>query len=91
MGEAEVSPFRVDLDDFNWDSPEEWPWEEIEYIHIVRDDDGWDVSVEIDGILIDVLDGLDDEDASDLIWDEIWHWADEYGIDVDKDVEYSED
>lgn len=74
-----------------WDSPEEWPWEDIESIHISRDDSGWDVSVEIDGVLYDILQDVDDETAQDLIWDDIYFLADEYGVEIDKEVEYAKD
>lgn len=81
----------MDFDEFDWDEPSEWPWDSIDHVHITRDDLGWDVSVEINGELFDILDGLDDDYAASIIWDEIWHLADEYGVDVDKDVEYAAD
>lgn len=74
-----------------WDNPEDWPWGDIDAIHVTRDDSGWDVSVEIDGELIDVISGLDDETAQDYIWDELYSLADEYGVYFDKEVEYAKD
>ena len=75
-------------DDPTWDNPDDWPWEEIEALHITRDDSGWDVSVEIAGILIDIYEGIDDETAQDLIWEEIYSLADDNGVDIDKEIDY---
>ena len=77
-------------DDPAWDeSPDDWPWESIDAVHVTRDSDGWEVSVEIDGELFDVLDGIDDETAQDLIWDDIYWLAMEHDADFDKEVEYA--
>lgn len=81
-----------DWDSFNWDEPEDWPWDRIDHVHIHRDDSGWEVSVEMDdGSLVDILDDIDDDLAQELIWDEIYWLADEWGADVDKEVEYAKD
>jgi hypothetical protein len=81
-----------DWEDYNWDDPEDWPWDEIEHIHALRDDSGWEISVEMgDGTLVDILDGIDDDTAQDLIWDEIYHLADDWGVDFDKEVEYAKE
>lgn len=82
----------MDEDEFPIDSPEEWPWEEIDVLHISRDEGGWDVSAELeDGSLIDIVDGMDDEDAQSFIWEYLYYLADYYGVEIDKEIDYTGD
>lgn len=75
------------LDEFDFDR-----WDEVDHIYVVRDGDGWDISVELeDGEIVDFEYTFSDEEAEDYIWDELWYWAEENGVDMDKEVDYGED
>jgi hypothetical protein len=77
--------------DPDWDTPETWPWDHIEHIYLERDESGWSISAEVDGVLIDIESGIDDAEAESYIWHEIYYLADEYDVDIDKEVSYAGD
>jgi len=76
----------------NWAEESGVDWDEVSAIHIFRGDDAWSVAVETsDGEYIESPTLLDDMDAEDLIWDDLYWFAQEYDIEFDKEISYSED
>lgn len=67
--------------DFDWDS--------VEHVHIERDSDGtWDVWFEMeDGSTVEAGE-FDDEDAQEIIWEDLYDWMMDEGIEYDKEIDY---
>jgi len=65
-------------------------WDDVEAIHVVRGDDGWDLyTTTEDGEMIPVVEGMGDDDFQDLFWDELYYWAGDNDIDVDREIDYA--
>lgn len=65
--------------------------EEIDAFHVVRGDDGWDVYADIGGEMVSLADDLDDDEMESLFWDDLYDWAMDNDIDVDRAIEYAQD
>lgn len=75
------------LDDF--DFPEDFDWDDVDYVHVERDAGGWEVWFEmIDGTIQEIDYVFDDDEAQDYIWDELYWWAESEGIEFDKEITY---
>lgn len=75
--------------DFDFDSFEDLDRDEIESIEVLFDEDGAaDIYMVVDGELID-FGTLDPEEVGHILWDDLYWWADENGIDIDVEVEYA--
>lgn len=76
------------LDDF--DFPEDFDWDEVDYVHVYRDDSGWEVWFEMsDGSIQEIDYTFDDDEAQDYIWDDLYWWAESEGIEFDREIDYS--
>jgi hypothetical protein len=67
----------------------EFAWDDVESIRAVRGDDGWDVYVDVDGEMVSVVEGLDNEEMQEEFWDELYFWAMDNDVDFDRVLEYS--
>lgn len=67
----------------------DFSWDEVDGLRVVRGDDGWDVYVESDGEMIPVAEGLDDQEMEDYFWDDLYYWAEDNDIDVDREIAYA--
>jgi hypothetical protein len=65
--------------------------EEIDAFHVVRGDDGWDIYADIGGEMVSLADDLDDDEMESLFWDDLYDWAMDNDIDVDRAIEYAQD
>ena len=68
-------------------------WDEVERIHVSRDDTGeWEIYFELDdGEMTFLDDALEDDQMESLFWDDLYFYAQENDIYIDKDIEYAED
>jgi hypothetical protein len=74
--------------DFDFDSYEETDWESVESIELYFDEDGAaDLYMVIDGELVD-FGTLDPAEVSDVIWGDLWEYAQDYDIPFDVEEDY---
>lgn len=75
--------------DFDRDAYEETDWDSVESIEIYFDEDGSaDLYMVVDGELID-YGSIDPDEVGEIIWDELYWIADEYGIEFDVEEQYA--
>lgn len=65
--------------------------EEIESFYVVRGDDGWDVYADVGGEMVSIGSTLEDDEMEDLFWDDLYDWAIDNDIDIDRAIEYAQD
>jgi len=65
--------------------------DEIERFNVVRGDDGWDIYADVGGEMVSIGDTLDDEQMEDLFWDDLYDWAMDNDVDIDRTMEYAAD
>jgi hypothetical protein len=65
--------------------------DEIESLMVVRGDDGWDVYADVGGEMVPLADGLDDDEMESVFWDDLYDWAIDNDIDIDRAIEYAND
>jgi hypothetical protein len=58
---------------------------------VVRGDDGWDVYADVGGEMVPLADGLDDDEMESVFWDDLYDWAMDNDIDIDRAIEYAND
>lgn len=74
--------------DFDFDAYEDIDRDGIEGIEVYFDSDGAaDLYIVVDGELVD-LGTLAPDEVSDLLWDDLYWWADEEGIPFEVEEEY---
>lgn len=77
-----------DFDDII-DFPEDFDWEEVEHIHVSRGNEGWEIWFEMSGGDVQEVDEIfSDSEFEDFFWDDLYWWAMDEGIEIDKEVEY---
>lgn len=70
----------------------DFSWDEVESLSVVRGDDGWDVYASTeDGEMVPVAEGLDDDAMEELFWDDLYWWAQDNDIDIDREIAYTAD
>lgn len=67
----------------------EFSWDDVESVKAVRGDDSWDVYVEVDGEMIPVAEDMSDEEMEAEFWDDLYYWAMENDVDIDREIEYA--
>jgi len=67
----------------------EFDWEDVEGIRAVRGDDGWDIYAEVDGELVPVAEGMEDDEMQAEFWDDLYFWMIDNEVDFDRDIEYA--
>jgi hypothetical protein len=66
-------------------------WDEVDHIHVHRGNGEWEVMVELENGEIESLDdSLTDEQMEEYFWNDLYFWAMEWDVGVDKEIEYGE-
>lgn len=71
------------------DQDEPFDWDEVERLHVHRGDDSWDIYAEVDGELVNIAEGLADDEMESLFWDDLYDWAMDNDVEVDREIEYA--
>lgn len=78
------SDFWLEMSDEN-----EFDWDDVEGIDLIRGDSDWEILIETaEGDLVSFE--FSDEEMEDYFWDDLYYWAEQEGIDVDKEIAYSD-
>ena len=79
--------------DFWQDDEREWEWDDVESIHLLRDDEGWHLYAEIDGELTPINEDepLPDDVMQEEFWDDLYYDLLDLDIDIDREISYSSD
>jgi hypothetical protein len=64
-------------------------WDDVEEVHVIRDDLGWDLEVVTsDGSMLHADLGWSDGHWQDAFWDDLYDWLIEEDIDIERVIEY---
>jgi hypothetical protein len=79
------SDFWEDIADEN-----EFSFDEVERFHVVRGSEGWDVYADTEsGEMIPLAEDISDESMEELFWNDLYFWAMDNEVDVDREIAYS--
>lgn len=70
------------------DTGEPFEWDDVERLSVLRDDDSWTVWAEVDGEWVEIATELDDDTMEVEFWGDLYFWAMDEGVDVDREIGY---